>query len=480
MKTNFAILVLLAIICLSGLLKAQTFTKQTGMPFTAVNYGNHKCASFVDINNDGLLDIFFTGSTNTSGTAGFSGIYNNNGNNTFTALTGLPFSSYYGSEADWFDYNNDGFLDLLISGQGPDGTALSGYTRLYKNNGNNTFNQIFSVSRGGCITTGDFNNDGKPDFAIAEATYYNSPFTIKIYKNNGANSFTQDLGIVFPTTTNSHKRIASVDYNNDGYFDIIALRADSALLYKNNGNNTFSKTTNFNLPSTGGSSSLAFTDYNNDGFLDIFKSDGKVYLNNNGNGTFTSVILNTMASFMGGNDWGDYNNDGKPDVLLSGSSPNLSKIYRNDGFNTFTDISATITGISQWSSVKWGDYNNDGYLDFITAGYSDFTGYKLAELYKSNGGGVTNTPPTVPGNLSSSEYGGIVTLTWNAATDNQTNQKALTYNVRIGKTPGGSDIVSAMANSSTGFRKIPQNGNVGTNQLYIIKDLAPGTYYWSV
>ena len=464
---------------ITALYNSLSFTKQTSISLTPVNYGNHKCADFVDINNDDLLDLFITGSTNISGTAGFTGIYTNNGDNTFSSISGLPFSGFFGSEGDWGDYNNDGFVDLLLSAES-NAAPGGGGTRIYKNNGNNTFTQILNIDRGLCVTWGDYNNDGKLDFALAEGGSYSAPFTIKIYQNNGADSFSQDLSIVFPTTTQKYTRLNWFDYNKDGYMDLIALRADSTLLYKNNGNGTFSKVSSFNLPISGGSSSLAFVDYNNDGFLDIFKSDNKVYLNDAGNGTFTAVSLNTMSSFYGGNDWGDFNNDGKPDMLISGSSPNLTKIYRNDGSNIFTDIGASITGISQWSSVKWGDYNNDGFLDFIIDGYSDYTGYKCAELYKSNGEGPVNTPPSAPGSLVSTVNGNSVILSWNAASDIQTNSNALTYNVRVGTSPGSNNIVSAMANLSTGFRRTPVNGNAFTNLLSKLENLTSGTYYWSV
>ena len=327
------------------LFQTPTFTKQSNISLTAVNYGNHECSNFVDINNDGFLDLFITGSTNTSGSAGFTGLYLNNGNNTFSSVPNLPFSGFFGSEGDWGDYNNDGYLDLLLSAES-NGSPGGGGTRIYKNNGNNTFTQIFNINRGLCVSWGDYNNDGKLDFALAESGYYSSPYTIKIYKNDGNDSFSQDINIPFPSTTQSYSRIDWFDYNKDGLMDLVALRADSALLYKNNGNGTFSKVSSFNLPISGGSSSLAFVDYNNDGYIDIFKSDNKVYINNSGNGTFTAATLNAMSSFNGGNDWGDFNNDGRPDMLLSGNSPNLTKIYRNDGSNVFTDIGATITGIS--------------------------------------------------------------------------------------------------------------------------------------
>ncbi len=465
---------------------SQTFTKQE-VGLIPVNYGNKRCVQFVDVNNDGLLDLFATGSTDIGGWGGSTMIYLNNGDNTFTQLTGLPFSGFFGSEADWGDYDNDGFLDLLISAEG-EGSPGGGGTRIYKNNGNNTFTQVFNIPRGFSIQWLDYNNDGKLDFVMSEATYYSAPFTIKIYRNDGNDVFSLDTGQSFPTTnTNGYPRICRIDYDNDGYMDLIVLGTDNSgaavsYLFKNNGDGTFSTMTSNLLP-PGGSGSLAFSDYNNDGFLDIYQNDGSFYLNNSGDGTFSSVALNSVIAMAGGNDIGDFNNDGLPDILTTGSMATVinTKVYRNDGNNSFTDIQSGITSLAMWSSVKWGDYDNDGYLDFLLAGYLHTDPYKATELWKSSGGGTPNTIPTSPVSLSSSINGNKVTLNWNKASDGQTNQNALTYNVRIGTSPGNSDVYSCAANPVTGFRRIAQIGNASTALNFIIDSLTIGaTYYWSV
>jgi hypothetical protein len=86
--------------------------------------------------------------------------------------------------------------------------------------------------------------------------------------------------------------------------------------------------------------------------------------------------------------------------------------------------------------------------------------------------------PTAPTGLITSVNGNSVTLSWNPATDLETPQASLTYNLRVGTTPGGSDIMSPMANSN-GTRKVVQMGNVNQNTSWKLKNLKPGTYYWS-
>ena len=96
----------------------------------------------------------------------------------------------------------------------------------------------------------------------------------------------------------------------------------------------------------------------------------KMYRNNGDNSfteqtsiTLTGVAYSSVA-------WGDYDNDGDLDILLTGDngSSRISKIYRNNGNNTFTEqTSIALTGVDS-SSVAWGDYDNDGDLDILLTG----------------------------------------------------------------------------------------------------------------
>jgi hypothetical protein len=250
------------------------------------------------------------------------------------------------------------------------------------------------------------------------------------------------------------------------------------MMYGNNGDFSFSEIGNFNILNAG---LFSVADYNNDGYLDIYQNDAYVYLNNLGDGSFSQVGLSSVIAMAGGSEWGDYNNDGRPDILACGSMATVidTKVYRNEGNDTFSDIQPGITSLAMWNSVKWGDCNNDGYLDFIIAGYLHSSPYRAAELWKSEGGEIPNTAPTMPLTLSSNINGNEVILAWDKASDSKTNQNALTYNVRVGTTPGGNEILSCSSDEITGFRRIAQIGNAGTSLNYILKNLDPGTYYWS-
>ena len=144
---------------------------------------------------------------------------------------------------------------------------------------------------------------------------------------------------------------------------------------------------------------MAWGDYDNDGDLDILLtgsfgggSVAKVYRNTGG------AFVDIGAGLAGVNSnsvaWGDYDNDGDLDILLTGYGVGVgggpvAKVYRNDGpaagsgWN-FVDSGAQLTGVYR-SSVAWGDYDNDGDLDILLTGDSG-DGSPVAKVYRNDGG----------------------------------------------------------------------------------------------
>ena len=174
--------------------------------------------------------------------------------------------------------------------------------------------------------------------------------------------------------------------------------------------------------------------------------------------------------------WGDYDNDGDLDYLLSGSTQNgVSSVTlgRNLGNGSFAFEASGLPAVHS-GSVAWGDYDNDGDLDILLTGW----GY-VSRIYRNNTL-ATNLPPTAPGGLSAAVTNAGVRLEWAAAADAQTPVSNLTYNIRVGTTPGGCDIVSPQADPATGFRLLPAMGDANLRTFSIVTNLPSGLYYWSV
>ena len=461
----------------------QLFTRLTSAPFTGVCNGS---AVWGDYDNDGDLDILLTGHTESSCIAK---VYRNDGNNIFTEQKDILLIGVWGS---WGDYDNDGDLDILLTGW----TGSSSVTKIYRNNGDNTFTDQTSISllgvSEGSVTWCDYDNDGDLDILLTGISVSSGNIS-KIYRNNGNNSFIEQASISLTGVGNGSSAVWG-DYNNDGYMDILLTGYTGnnyvSKVYKNNGNNNFIEQTSISLTDVS-NSSAEWGDYDNDGDLDILLSGytGSGYISkiyrNNGNNSFTEQ---TSISLTGvGNDtdgkasaiWGDYDNDGYLDILLTGNTGTgyISKIYRNNGDNSFTEQnSISITGICK-SSAAWGDYDNDGDLDILLTGYSE-SGL-ISTIYKNNSD-KPNTLPTVPGKLVSSVDGQNVTLSWDKSTDNETPQNGLKYNLVIGTTLDGVDVLSPMSDTSNGCRRIISNGNTNHNNNWTIKGLQGGVYYWRV
>jgi len=271
------------------------------------------------------------------------------------------------------------------------------------------------TSGGRGIAVFDYDNDGRLDVAIASAHG-----GCTLYRNNGDGMFTDvSVGSGLEECVNPFV-ITVGDYNNDGNADLFVTRYGfydgETQLFRNNGDGTFTDVTAAaGLKLWGPSFSASWVDYDRDGHLDLFiannlgglfdrKTPNRLF-HNNGNGTFTEVTeaagLSTLWPTIG-SAWGDYNDDGYPDLFLS-NALGRSQLYRNNGDGTFTDISAA-AGIRDncFGSVSfWCDYNNDGLLDIVQFTWSDHENVlhtmrhgeappdgRPARIYRNNGDGT--------------------------------------------------------------------------------------------
>ncbi len=363
----------ITLLIISGLTSAtsQSFTdiqaELTGVSESASNW--------IDYNQDGAIDIFVTGDFYKKSNQSISSrLYKNLRNNDFIRVSS-PVTNVFRGDFDWADYNNDGIDDLFLIGETSNGKLVA---HLYKNNRTSNFVRIpvnIPGYRDGSVEWGDYDRDGDVDLLITG--YTKKGPNSSVYRNDRNNRF-----------TNINADLSGVDYgtgkwndfDNDGDLDIIISGNESSgrvvtRLYRNDkGVFNFIDVgfTNLKL------SDIAWGDYDNDGDQDFAingetqygKFESKLY-RNEGNGIFSAAFPNFVAVRSGSVDWGDMDHDGDLDMLITGESTvgPVSKVYRNDRNGIFTDIQAEIIGLYM-SDGHWGDYDNDGDLDIIISGMS--------------------------------------------------------------------------------------------------------------
>lgn len=457
------------------------FTDLGAMGITAVNASS---VAWGDVDNDGDLDALVAGAEGTYHVR-TTKVYRNNGNSTFTDL-GVPLIGVYNGSVAWGDYDTDGDLDILLTGSASRYNLIS---KVYRNNGDSTFTDINAGLAGvdrGSAAWGDADNDG--DLDILLTGFSNSGRIAKVCRNNGDETFT-DLnagltGVMFSS-------VAWGDTDRDGDLDILLtgssfLTGGFATIYRNNGDNSF---TDLNVGLTGVEySSVALGDADNDGDLDILLAgfDGgnqiaTVY-RNNGNNTFTDVNAGLAGVHRASVGWGDVDNDGDLDILVTGrggTGGGTTNVYRNNANSTFTEINAGLSSV-ELGSAAWGDVDRDGDLDILLTGFNTATNAAIAKVYRNNIA-TANTVPAPPTGLTATAASATsLTFSWMSASDTQTPAAGLSYNLRVGTTPGGSDVFSTMASSTSGIRRLPHAGPIqGTS--YTLEGLVQGTaYYWSV
>jgi enediyne biosynthesis protein E4 len=361
-----------------------TFTDVTDKAGVAGGQTFGMGCAIADYDNDGYPDIFVTA-------YGRCTLYHNNGNGTFTDVTdkaGLATPAWTTS-AVWFDYDNDGKLDLFLCsfvefslknnvfcGDNKLGKRFYCIPRvfkptpsfLYHNNGDGTFTEVSGGSdiqraKGkalGVVAT-DINNDGLMDLFVANDTVQNFLFV-----NRGKGKWEEialaaEVGFSANGQPRSGMGVDAADINGDGKQDLFVANVDQEMfsLYRNDGNEFFSDVAAGNgvaqatrLLSGWG---LKFFDYDNDGFVDLFLANGHpddmienysqqvrykepLLVFHHDGAKLVNVSPQAGPAFQKmfparGLAVGDYNNDGRMDVLIgnNGGAPVLLKNNAGEG-----------------------------------------------------------------------------------------------------------------------------------------------------
>jgi len=345
-----------------------------------------------------------------------------------------------GSGVAIFDYDNDGWPDILVVNgtrleKFPDGKAPTNH--LYRNNHDGTFTEVTvkagltTSGWGQGVCVGDYDNDGWDDVYV---TYYGKN---RLFHNNqGVFAEVGEKSGVSGSGKDWGTGCAFVDYDRDGRLDLMVanyvdfdlatapapgerptcmwkgvavmcgprgLAGSRNILYHNKGDGTFEDvTTKAHIDRTDGhyAFSVSTLDFDEDGWPDIFvacDSTPAILYRNNHDGTFTDIAVTAGAAFNEdgreqagmGSTIADYNGDGHLDIFKTNFSDDTSTLYKNNGDGTFTDATSAV-GLGLYTQyLGWGtmflDIDNDGWPDLLLVNghvYPEVDSQHLGSSYK--------------------------------------------------------------------------------------------------
>ena len=349
----------------SGIRFTNTFGSQEKQYITDVNGSG---AAFLDYDRDGFIDIYLVnGSTREhlassgSGHAPGNALYRNNGDQTFTDVTdtGGVGDRGWGVGVAAADYDNDGWTDIYITNYGPN--------VLYRNNGDGTFSDVTleagvgDEGYGTGAAFGDYDRDGWLDLYVANYLEFDPTASAENDETCGYKGIPVFCG---PAGMPGARNVLYRNNRNGAFSDVTSEAGleDAEVLY------TFT---------------AVFEDFDDDGWPDLFLANDSAPNNlfqNLGDGGFRDVGLESGVAYSEdgrsqagmGVAVGDYDNDGRSDLIVTHFSDDYNTVYRNEGNMLFSDQSSRV-GLAQasLSMLGWGvlmeDFDNDGLRDVLVA-----------------------------------------------------------------------------------------------------------------
>ncbi|MEZ4775832.1 MAG: FG-GAP-like repeat-containing protein [Bacteroidia bacterium] len=496
--TGKMLICVLLILSVSPAVFSQNYTDFTSVMGTPSGLANSRVI-WADVDNDNDLDILVTGEASINDYR--TTIYRNNSGNFAVIASSSTLDQVRNAGVDFGDYNNDGFIDLVLCGLDDSGNRQA---KLYKGNGTGAFTNdptatpALTPVSDGAAAFGDYDNDGDLDLVISGNT--GSGSLTRLYRNDGNSQFFEDVTASATLTDVEKGSLAWGDYDNDGDLDLLIsgtgagpLAPATTRVFENKGNSIFGNS----VPSITNikEGSVAWGDYDLDGDLDILLAGNtgtslvtEVW-RNDGSNVFINIAAGLTGVKNGQAIWGDNDHDGDLDIVVVGQNGNTTSdrtglFYRNNSgvFTQDVAVSTAITDVNNGASVAFGDYNNDKAPDLLLAGTTSGTTSHTLKLFQNTGAaGGSNVVPPTPLNLSAVQVGSSVVFTWNLTGSAYPNalQPGLTYNIYVGTVAGDDDIVPAMANLGTGKRRLYAEASV-KGQSWILEGLSAGNYYWGV
>ncbi|UQD55465.1 FG-GAP-like repeat-containing protein [Flavobacterium sp. K5-23] len=468
----------------------RTLTLQVGSPFIGLENG---AVAWGDYDRDGDQDVAVMGTGNSGAV---TKLYENR-NGVFID-TNQNFAKLYGGDISWVDLNKDGWIDLVVSGF--NGTPQ---TKVYINDKGTSFNpsteyglpQLYSTK----MAWGDLDNDGDIDLVISGIDKDEKYVFNILYKEDNQNMF-----VIEPKTLNTNGNLVGniqqgfikgdlkiVDIDLDGDNDIIYNGENSSsqpisnIIYNSYIKTTVPNNYNYNQSLSLKNSVIEVAKMNaSQSTLTIISSG----VDSNGANQFYSSVPLSGNMLLGVSQYpklkngdiavADYNNDGTNDILFTGEDSAgipTTKLYFQNTDGNYKESPIVLEGLRN-STANWVDYDMDGDLDLFLTGTSA-TGGAKSLLYVSNIANKKNVaPPAVSGLIAEDLGNGKIKFKWSAPKDDYSTN--LGYVIKLGTTPGGTELSNTESNLTTGTRLITKPAAIYTG--FYEMQLNPGKYYWSV
>ena len=488
------ILLLSALLALSAAHPAQAAVLAEHTPPPPLPGAVDGAADWGDYDKDGDLDLLITG-LNEAGQRVTTLFQSNKG--TLTAVeSGLP--PLEASSVDWGDYDNDGYLDVLVTGmQSFSGGAIHGFAGVYHNQphpddgGKRTFTLAYTLPPiyQGWGEWADFDADGRADILITGYTDGGAPLT-RVYRNTRTDF--ADTG--FDLEQLGGGGAAWGDYDGDNFPDMVIFGRDvqaslRALVYRNNSGTGFHAPIELDGVWSG---SAAWIDADNDDTFDLLITGNRG--DNTGNiqpssmlyrfdgSTFQAVENHGLPGiWRSSTAAGDYDGDGRSDLLVTGLTftDRITRIYLSQGDFSFIDAEADLPG-GAGLSAAWGDFDGDFAPDIALTGVLEVIEETEAAVRTTQV--ITNPNPAaaLPAQpqLTAACWDGADHLTfyWDSA-----DSIGTTYNLRAGNFFDMNDIVHPQSSTLTGLRKLAQPGNAYSGFSAVLR-IPPyvSLFNWSV